>query len=109
MDALARTEAAARVSDSSTSRTDRTGIVRIQSLGRMRPQAGRPLRFTGARPRLVQSLETVALSGAELEVRIQLPPADSLSLSGFRVRSKESPGFPPFLRPCGAAASAETR
>ena len=36
-----------------------------------------PLRFTGARPRLGQGLETVALSGAELEVRIHSPPAKS--------------------------------
>jgi hypothetical protein len=35
-------------------------------------------RFRGARPRLGQSLETVARSGAELEVRIHSPPAESL-------------------------------
>ena len=51
-----------------------------------------PLRFTGARPRLGQGLETVALSGAELEVRIHSPPADSPPLSGFRVRSRAKPG-----------------
>src|SRR5215472_4120669 len=68
-----------------------------------------PLRFTGARPRLGQGLETVALSGAELKVRIHSPPADSPSLSGFRLRPGKDAGFPPFLRPCGVAASAETR
>ena len=45
------------------------------------PRAGKcsmtPLRFTGARPGLGQGLETVALSGAELEVRIHSPPAES--------------------------------
>src|SRR5262249_35551856 len=45
----------------------------------------------------------------ELKFRIQLPPADSPSLSGFRLRPGKDAGFPPFLRPCGAAASAETR
>src|SRR5215472_6172792 len=48
-------------------------------------------------------------SRAEPEVRIHSAPADSLSLSGFRVISLKSPRFPPFWRPCGAAASAETR
>ena len=52
-----------------------------------------PLRFTGARPRLGQGLETVALSGAELEVRIHSPPADSRSLSGFPPPPLEKPGF----------------
>src|SRR5215472_11874565 len=66
-----------------------------------------PLRFTGAWPRLGQSLETVALSGAELEVRIHSAPADSPSLSGFRLRPRKDAGFPPFWRPCGAAVSAE--
>src|SRR5215472_1889548 len=36
-----------------------------------------PSRFTGARPRLGQSLETVALSGADLEARSHSPPAES--------------------------------
>ena len=56
------------------------------------------LRFTGARPRLGQGLETVALSGAELEVRIHSPPADSPPLSGFRVRSRAKPGFSAIMR-----------
>ena len=50
------------------------------------PRAGKysmtPLRFTGAWPRLGQSLETVALSGAELEVRIHSAPAVSLRTFG---------------------------
>jgi len=45
----------------------------------------------------------------ELKFQIQLPPADSPSLSGFRLCPGKDAGFPPFLRPCGAAASAETR
>ena len=44
----------------------------------------------------------------EREVRIQFPPADSLSLSGFRLHPRRDPGFAPFWRPCGVAASAET-
>src|SRR6516164_3064393 len=56
-----------------------------------------PLRFTGARPRLGQGLETVALSGAELEVRIHSPPADSPSLSGFRLRPTERRGYSAIL------------
>src|SRR6516165_7102215 len=35
---------------------------------------------TGTRRRLGQSLEKPCLSGAELKVRIQLPPAESVSL-----------------------------
>src|SRR5262249_19069462 len=46
---------------------------------------------------------------AELKFRIQFPPADSPSLSGFGLRPKKEPGFPPFWRRCGAAVSAETR
>ena len=65
------------------------------------PRAGKcsmtPLRFTGARPRLGQGLETVALSGAELEVRIHSPPADSPSLSGFRLRPRERRGYSAIL------------
>src|SRR5262249_36218265 len=49
------------------------------------------------------------LSGAELIVRIQFPPADSPSLSGFRLRPRKDAGFPPLWRPCGATVSAETR
>src|SRR5215472_7735396 len=39
----------------------------------------------------------------ELMVRIRLPPADSPSLSGFRVRSRKSPGFQPLCGPFRAA------
>ena len=42
-------------------------------------------------------------------VRIRLPPADSPSLSGFRVRSLEKPGFSPVWGRGQAARSAETR
>jgi hypothetical protein len=77
------------------------------------PRAGKcsmtPPRFTGARLRLGQSLETVALSGAELGVRIHSPPADSRFLSGFRLRYEEKPGFSAILAARAAAASAETR
>ena len=34
-----------------------------------------------------------------LEFRIQFPPADSPSLSGFRVRSRAKPGFSAIMRP----------
>ena len=54
------------------------------------PRAGKcsmtPLRFTGARPRLGQSLETAALPGAELEVRIHSSPAASRTNHRFRDR-----------------------
>jgi len=43
------------------------------------------------------------------EVRIQFPPADSPSLSGFRLGSWESPGFAPVWRRSQAVRSAETR
>src|SRR5215469_10657702 len=39
----------------------------------------------------------------------KFPPADSPSLSGFRLRPRKDAGFPPLWRPCAAAASAETR
>jgi hypothetical protein len=42
-------------------------------------------------------------------VRIHFPPADSPALSGFRDRSRKSPGFQPFCGPSRAAGSAETR
>ena len=57
-----------------------------------------PLRFTGARPRLGQGLETVALSGAELEVRIHSPPADSPSLVGFLLPVSKSRQLPRRVR-----------
>ena len=41
-------------------------------------------------------------------VRIRLPPADSLALSGFRVRSWKSPGFPPVCGLFTGTWSAET-
>jgi hypothetical protein len=44
-----------------------------------------------------------------LEVRIHLPPADSPSLSGFRLRSWKSPGFAPVWRRGQAVQSAEIR
>ena len=56
-----------------------------------------------------RNLGTEALSRAEPEVRIHSPPADSPSLSGFLLRPRKDAGFPPFWRPCGVAASAETR
>jgi len=40
---------------------------------------------------------------AELKFRIQSSPADSPSLSGFRVRSRKSPGFQPLCGPFRAA------
>src|SRR5215472_14575665 len=52
-------------------------------MSRERPLALDPLGFDvdvsepDIRPRLGQGLETVALSGAELEVRIHSPPAES--------------------------------
>src|SRR6516164_6630095 len=49
------------------------------------------------------------ISRAEPKVRIHFPPADSPSLSGFRLCPRKGVGFPPFWRRCGAAASAETR
>jgi len=58
--------------------------------------------------RISETRETTEGS-AELKFRIQSPPADSLSLSGFRLRPRKDAGFPPFWRPSGAAASAETR
>src|SRR5215472_661863 len=45
---------------------------------------------------------------AELEFRIHLPPAESPSLSGFRLRPRKDAGFPPLWRPCRAAVSADT-
>jgi hypothetical protein len=48
-------------------------------------------------------------SARVLEVRIQSPPADSQSLSGFRLRSWKGPGFPPVSGLAEAAWSAETR
>ena len=44
-----------------------------------------------------------------LEVRIHSPPADSPSLSRFRLRSWKSPGFAPVWRRRQAVRSAETR
>src|SRR5437868_14864600 len=41
-----------------------------------------------------RNLGTEALSRAEPEVRIHLPPADSLSLSRSRLRKVENPGVP---------------
>src|SRR5262249_21786717 len=58
--------------------------------------------------RISETRETTEGS-AELEFRIQFPPADSPSLSGFRLRPRKEAGFRPFWRPCGAAVSAETR
>src|SRR5215831_14519428 len=58
--------------------------------------------------RISETRETTEGS-AELEFRIQFPPADSPSLSGFRLRPGKDAGFPPFWRPCGAAVSSETR
>jgi len=49
------------------------------------------------------------LSRAELKVRIHSPPADSPSLSGFRLGSWKSPGFAPVWRRGQAVRSAETR
>jgi hypothetical protein len=66
-------------------------------------------RFRGARPRLGQSLETVARSGAELEVRIHSPPAESPSLSDFALVPGKSPDFPPVWARGQAVRSAETR
>jgi hypothetical protein len=44
-----------------------------------------------------------------LMVRIHFPPADSPSLSRFRLRSWKGPGFAPVWRGGPAAWSAETR
>jgi hypothetical protein len=46
---------------------------------------------------------------AELMVRIHSPPADSPSLSGFRLGSWKSPGLAPLWRRDRAVRSAETR
>ena len=57
----------------------------------------------------ISEIRETTEDSAELEFRIQFPPADSPSLSGFRLCPRKNVGFLPFWRPCGAAASAETR
>src|SRR6516164_6809536 len=66
----------------------------------------RPVPLPGSR--IWETGETTEGS-AEPVVRIHLSPADSPSLSGFRLRPGKDADFPPFWQPCGAAASAETR
>src|SRR5262249_50089270 len=53
---------------------------------------------TGTRRRLGQSLEKPWLSGAELKVRIQLPPADSPSLATFLLPVSKSRQLPRHAR-----------
>src|SRR6516165_1821307 len=61
--------------------------------GRRAPR-GAPLH--GGRQQQIRG-SVPSLGARVLEVRIHLPPADSPSLSGFRLRSWKSPGFPPVL------------
>jgi len=63
---------------------------------------GRPGRFRDV-------MEIPSFPGAVPKVRVHLPPADSPSLSEFRLRSWKSPGFPPVWGGCQTARSAETR
>src|SRR5215831_19747804 len=55
----------------------------------------RPVSYAGLR--ISETRETTE-DRVELIVRIQFPPADSPSLSGFRVRSRAKPGFSAIMR-----------
>ena len=76
---------------------------RNSSIGLPRPTTARMTdgRSASTRPKP----RNCCLSGAEQEVRIQFPPADSLSLSGFRLRRRKDASFPP----CGGHAGRQRR
>jgi hypothetical protein len=69
----------------------------------LRPR--RPVRATGREKRGDDQIHRARV----LEVRIHSPPADSPSLSGFRLRFRKSPGFQPVWGRARAAGSPETR
>src|SRR5215469_4333274 len=68
-----------------------------------------PIRPAALRGSRISETHETTKGSAELKFRIQSSPADSPSLSGFRLRPRKDAGFPPLWRPFGAAVSAETR